>query len=307
MSSEILTFKTAHTNTPGQARLPKIGSVRLGTRDVKGRRQECGHFILDVADPLLSGKALAVYGNTPGVLDIRFFSDHEAFVWSFQRWGISKKRIPYLVCEGKDGEAIAHGQKRDCPCPSLGGDCRMVARMKFLIPQVSLGGYFLLVTKSKYSVEEIQTTLEIARRSVGSLIMRPFRLIRKEGYAEINNSKVKKYYISLQEGGLCTRCACRPALPAAVQDKADVNTGVIKAIGDILPSLILVEDDAEKAYREKKRIEEGRRMVRERFEVELSVTHMQRPLLKNMQPCALKRTLSKISTRVELLETLALY
>jgi hypothetical protein len=34
-------------------------------------------------------------------------------------------------------------------------------------------------------------------RATGGLIMRPFRLIRKEGFAELNKAKVKKYYISL--------------------------------------------------------------------------------------------------------------
>ena len=92
--------------------------------------------------------------------------------------------------------------------------------------------------------------------------MRPFRLIRKEGFAELNRAKVKKYYISLQENGALEASV----VPRAVEPPLKAANPEMTSIGEILPaSLNLVPNSDASQYHERKRLEEGRKKVKEKI------------------------------------------
>lgn len=290
----------AVVNLPSQGRLPKIGNIRLGTWDGKGQPREAGHFIFDIGDPAFVQKALAMYGPTPKFLDIAFFSNTEAFIWSLQQWG-KRNGKAHLLCEGRDGEAVSDGRKKSCPCPLLeSGICRMTARMKFIIPTISSYGYFLCITKSKHSVEQIDTVLTIAQRTARTLIMRPFRLVREEGYATLNKGKVRKYYISLQDA---TSLAL-PAKPAPmIEIKSTDAVAEMTSIGDIIPaSLLSVAEDPDAEYREQKRIDKGRQMVKDRLAMLLSVSPYADYAIENYAKQRFRKDSFNALTRKELLE-----
>jgi hypothetical protein len=169
-------------------------------RDESGRPCEKGYFILDIRDKALTQKAERLYGKNPASLNITFFSNNLADIFksTLQRWGTSKKGVPYLMCEGNRQLATSEGKTTTCPCNYFGRECRRKTTLKFLIPDISLFGFFLLTTKSEHSADEIATQLALASRLPQGLIMQPFRLRRTEGFAQVNGIKTKKYYVSLE-------------------------------------------------------------------------------------------------------------
>lgn len=256
-----------------QPSLSRIGVIRLGVKDARGRSQEVGHFIFDIEDSELREKAFSFYGQKPTTLDITFFSDviDDIFRCTLQRWGKSKTGTPYLVCEGDGNTAISEGAKRPCPCSAIETkECRKTTVLKFLIPGISIGGYFRLATKSKHSAPDIQTALRLVRETTRGLIMRPFKLRRTEGYAKINGIKMKKYFVSLE---------CHGALPAAVLDsKEPVSHGapVIRQCPPLLPPF--TGDQFSISYRNEKRLRRGRRMVKEKIKLFIMNPHSESAL-----------------------------
>jgi hypothetical protein len=127
-------------------RLPRLGVVRLGTRDGSGRRVECGHFIIDPEDSDIKSRAREVYGEAPSSIEITFYTDDlsEVFRCTYQRWAKDKKGVPYLLCEGNGTVAIEAptDRERPCPCHFLGRECRKTTVLRFLLPKVSMTGYW---------------------------------------------------------------------------------------------------------------------------------------------------------------------
>ena len=256
------------TNTP---RLNKAGVIRLGIRE-NGKPREVGHFIFDIDDPDLSRKAHKIYGEYPRAIDIVFFSDRleDIFRCTLQRWGKSRKGTPYLLCEGNGLAAVSEGEGKECPCDALRNrECRKTTVIKFLIPNITMAGYFLLATKSEYSAQLIETALKLVQRSTGGIIMRPFTLKRTEGYAEVNAVKTKKYFVSLE---------AHQAVPNIDSDQV----GQIRKQGehDIASATWLNSEDRELSLKrlQQHRVEKGRAMLKHKVRLIIANKHAETAL-----------------------------
>lgn len=250
------------------AKLPQIGIVRLGIRDNTGRGVEVDHFIFDVNSPGLKGRIASVYGDRPASIDITFYSDDisRGYRSEYQMWGTSGKGTPYLMCSSADGvtaKEFGKSVSRPCPCDHRDKGCRRKTILRFLMPRIAMGGTFLLITKSEHSTAIIQTTLELARRS-GSLIMRPFRLLRTEGYARVKGVRVKKYYIALvlDEALEEKPASLQPAVPRGRQ---------IEGFSRLIPPPLSEEEEADIAERQEKAfLKKARGKVRMRLRLRIA-------------------------------------
>lgn len=261
------------SNIRNRTRLPKLGVVRLGVKDASGRPQEVGHFILDIEDPDLRDKSRVLYGDKPEVLDITFFSDRteDVFRCTYNRW-VKDKGVSRLICEGDGVEAVERGQKRSCPCPALGKECQRKTVLKFLLPELTKAGYFLLATRSINNADNIETGLNLVQQSMGALTKTVMRLRRTTGYADVNGARIKKYYVALESRKLLPVTPVpvpeiKPTLQAVRSPEAsaaiDEKTGELISIGNILR----LPDAATLARQQDRRLREGRQKVKEKIKV----------------------------------------
>ncbi|MBI5634750.1 MAG: hypothetical protein HZA15_14880 [Nitrospirae bacterium] len=259
-------------NIMNRPRLPKLGVVRLGTRDVNGKPTEIKHFMIDT-DPAIAQKTREIYGEAPTVIDVAFYTDaiDEAYRCTYQRWGKSiKKGTPYLACEGNGQVAIESNggvdKERLCPCPALGKDCKKTTVLKILLPKISLTGYFILATKSESNAQTIQTAIDLVYRMTGGLIMRPLRLMRTEGYAEVNGFKVKKYFLALifdETAWKETRVQKRE-----IENDKMLENAEKKPLMQIRPVVPPFEEDSTRAsIYEEKRLKTGRAKLKEKIKL----------------------------------------
>lgn len=187
-------------NIINRPKLSKIGAVRLGVKGEGGKMTEVNYFVLDIQDKDVLARAQAAYGKEPATLDIAFFSDdvNDVYSCTYQKWSKSVKGTPILDCEGNGVEAVdMKGQHKTCPCPELGKKCNKVTVIKFLLPKVSMGGYFMLSTRSEHNARVIDTTIQLVSKATGGLTMRMLKMNRVEGFITVNGMKTKKQFISL--------------------------------------------------------------------------------------------------------------
>jgi hypothetical protein len=255
------------SNINNRTRLPKLGVVRLGVKDGSGRPQEVGHFILDIEDSNLRSNAQALYGDKPKALDITFFSDRieDVFRCTLQRWVKDKQGTSRLMCEGTGIEAVEGGRMRSCPCPALGSGCQKKTVLKFLIPRLTIGGYFLMPTRSDNNADNIETSLKLLKRTTGGL-MSEMRLKRTEGYATVNGVRTRKFYVAV-EGHLAMGPAMpASAVPSAVKPHEETSAKGQRVAGmTSLGTLLQPPDACTLARQEELRLRDGRGKVREKI------------------------------------------
>lgn len=185
-------------------KLAKRGTIRLGVRE-SGSIKEVDYFIIDIEDIALKEKALSTYGTNPRELDITFYTDsvEEIFRHSFQLWGSSQKGTPALKCEGDGEKAIEYTPGTDvekdkvCPCEKYPKYCRKTGALKFLLPKLTMGGYFTMTTRSDHNIKIIKTVLDLVLRATGGLMLRPLKLKRVAGRVNINGIITKKYFVEI--------------------------------------------------------------------------------------------------------------
>lgn len=261
------------SNIVNRSRLAKLGVIRLGSKDSTGKPKEIGHFIINT-ETAIAERARQIYGSSPTSLDVSFYSDRvdEMYRCTYQKWGRSKKNgTPHLACEGNGQEAVASegaGVEKQvtCPCPALGRDCKKTTVIKLLLPKISMTGYFILATKSENNAQTIQTGIELVYRITGGLSMRPLRLTRTEGFAEVNGFKIKKYFLALtlDEEAWERANAKRDALPHASSD------GQRQQLERIKPVIPPFEENSTRArIEEERRQTKGRAMVREKIKLHI--------------------------------------
>lgn len=256
-------------NSNNNARLPRIGIIRLGRRDAGGKATEVDHFLFDIQEQTIKDRIFEVYGQEPKSLDITFHTDDLDTVYTceYQYWGY-KQGKSYLKCSGDGMTAVEFGKKevRSCSCRLMGNTCRQKTIIRFLIPKVTLGGTFLLVTKSQHSI--IETTLKMAQRS-GSLTKRKFKLLRTEGFATVNKFKVKKCFLALvldeATGSATERSNCQSSEKKREENlpKEIETTITMTPISSIIAGggLVLWDDATLVARQEEIRKEKGREKV----------------------------------------------
>lgn len=222
------------SNIVNQPKLCKVGTIRLGEKQ-NGTPTETGHFIIDIeSDPMLAARAKELYGEKPNSIDITLYSDNpdDCYRCTYQMWGAGNKGTAVLKCEGNGVEAYDNaGQRKTCPCDNLGKKCRKTTILRFLIPSITMGGYFMLSTRSEHNARVIDTTIQLVQKATGGLVMRPMRLVRTEGVANINGIVTKKYFLSLLwTGGMNSASATiettamTESAPAAIEYSQEDST-----------------------------------------------------------------------------------
>lgn len=180
------------TGISDSKRLPRIGRIRLGVKQAKGDKSypvETDYFVVEQPDanaPLidraLHAKFVEVYGKTPRSLDIILPSeDREVFApQAYKCYGAAS-----LKCIGDGADAMrlgADGKFAEvaggCPGPdkcqfSLNNGrnskpgCKFVASIFVILPKVSLGGSFQIVTGSKNAALSLSASIDAIRRMFG--------------------------------------------------------------------------------------------------------------------------------------------
>lgn len=162
--------------------MPRIAKLRLGIVDKSGAKEhpkETDHFILDVADSVSPEAAQTIgerfhelYGPRPQRLtNVRLISaDREVAFSSAYEWWRSGK----LFChgDGVDARRKLDGvwqewteQKHPCAnagCADFGNKkCGLVSRLRFMLPDVTVAGFFQIDTGSVYSAANIRNGLNL--------------------------------------------------------------------------------------------------------------------------------------------------
>ena len=126
-----------------------------------------------------------VFGDQVKELPIMFPVENiEVF---FQQW---YKRYGYnlLRCKGDGDKAMTWDEGKggmktiDCPCDELkpGGNCRRVAILQFLLPDVPGAGVWQISTTSRNSIIDINSSVDYIRGLCGRVRMIPLVLKREE-------------------------------------------------------------------------------------------------------------------------------
>lgn len=165
-------------------RMPRLGKIRLGhkvqTRSGGMRPAEVDYFIFDDhAHYLKLG-----FENPEDCKSLEVMLPSESLDKCFPV-ALKRYTAPGLQCEGDGEEALERQSdgswtERSCPCPAYeDGDCKEVAVLNVIVPKISVGGIFQIVTSSKTSIIDIQSGIEHIRDEiVGRCKMVPLLLER---------------------------------------------------------------------------------------------------------------------------------
>jgi hypothetical protein len=178
------------TSIPGfsdQPGLPRLGKLRLGIRERKGDKEhprETDHFVLDVAESVppamakeIAEKFVERYGNRPQVIDnMVFLSERaESFSQSYEWWRAGKlgcsgngdEAIRSVTVSSGDGTAVERrpwqpcANSGDCPEWNSGKQCHFIARLRFMLPEISAAGYWQIDTGSIHGARNINACLNL--------------------------------------------------------------------------------------------------------------------------------------------------
>jgi hypothetical protein len=170
------------TSIPGfsdQKEMPRIAKLRLGIRDKKGtdkeHPRETDHFVLDVEESVAPDAAneirkrfSALFGERPQILtNVRLISADrdESFSSAYEWWRAGK-----MFCHGNGAEALRknegqwkeYGPCANGGCPDYGPKkCSLISRLRFMLPEVSVSGYFQIDTGSVYSAANVRNGLNL--------------------------------------------------------------------------------------------------------------------------------------------------
>lgn len=179
--SPIGAAKRRFSSIPGfsdQRELPRVAKLRLGVRVQNGTKdhpRETDHFVLDVEESVapevaeeIRGRFVQLYGERAQILsNVVFISaDREqAFSSGYEMWGNGKLR-----CHGNGDEALRKdgGEwKPWSPCANTGCPdyqakrCSMQSRLRFMLPDVTVLGYFQIDTGSIYSSANLRNGINL--------------------------------------------------------------------------------------------------------------------------------------------------
>jgi len=178
--------------------LPRLGKIRLGMRDSggKGYPIEVKHFIVDPSDALpaamqanLLTKIRERYGDEPLELgNVVFVSADrfEAFSENYEWWGGGR-----MLCQGNGETADRMDpdtgiwspratcvKSNRCAQWASGKQCKMIARLRFILPDIDISGYWQLDTGSQYSAANIRDGINMLTTIYGRIHGIPVTLVR---------------------------------------------------------------------------------------------------------------------------------
>lgn len=231
-------------------RLPRLGKIRLGEKDVSKRTGQEYPKAVDyfVCPP----EVQKVYGEKPRALDIMFpVEDEEIFFpqW-YKRYGSSTG----LFCKGDGERATAIDpetggiQETEC-CPDecewfLKKHCRRLANIRFLLPRVPGLGVWQINTTSFHSIVNLNSVITMIRGVTGGRIrMIPLKLTLKSQEVTPGGKKKIVYVLDLVAPFTLDKLInfAQKALPEFTVDKPDDNDRP----EDLYPDAVLNKEDPE--------------------------------------------------------------
>jgi len=150
-------------------RLPRLGKIRLGIKvtNKSGAEypKEVPYFVIPPETDQRYPQIKQLFGEQPTELDIMFpLNDREAiFPQALKFYGSGRG----LKCKGDKERALQFDAEKkelievDCPCDLLEkGKCKQAGVLHIMLPSVSLGGYFQIITSSYNSIVDINSGID---------------------------------------------------------------------------------------------------------------------------------------------------
>ncbi len=164
-------------------RMPRLGKIRLG---IKVRNRAGREYPKEVPYLVCPPEVLKKIGmeNKPEdvmELDVMFASESQDENFP-QR--LAAYKASGLFCEGDGTTALRRNkgtwEKHPCPCPMLeDGDCKKMGTLNVILPHVSLGGVYQIVTSSWNSIVDLNSGIDHVRKMVGRVSWVPLKLRRE--------------------------------------------------------------------------------------------------------------------------------
>ncbi len=183
-------------------RIPRLGKIKLGTKDGRGIPSKADHF---VCPP----EVQAVFGEKPIKLDIMIPLEDEE-LWASQ-WYRAYSNVRGLLCKG-DGKACMRivnadtgkmadkdakeGKMTPLTCPGRECDyvkakrCKPIMNLQFVLPDVPGVGVWQVDTSSINSITNINSATELIRSIYGRIAWIPLQLTLEP--IEVNNPESGK-------------------------------------------------------------------------------------------------------------------
>ena len=183
-------------------RLPRLGKIRLGGKDVS---EKSGKEYPKALDYFSSPDVVqAVYGPEPRELDIMFPIEDEDKV--FPQWLKRYGKAKGLVCKG-DGE-VAHKAREDGEMDEIECNpdecewyakkhCRRIASLQFMLPTVAGFGVWQIDTTSFHSIVNLNSSFDMLRALCGRISGIPLKLRLEPKEVTVNGSKKIVHVMSL--------------------------------------------------------------------------------------------------------------
>jgi len=206
-----------------QKSMPRVAKLRLGIRvNEPGKKEhprETDHFVLDVEDHVPAEHAKAIrekfvelYGeHAQTISNVIFISPRreDAFTSGYEWWRASK-----LFCHGDGNEALRkiEGRWQEWkPCANAGcpdfdtakKQCAPQHRLRFMLPDVTMMGYFQIDTGSVYSAANIRDAFTLVESLTQAIFGAPqihnipFVLSRVPEDIEYQGALQKHYIVHL--------------------------------------------------------------------------------------------------------------
>lgn len=214
------------TSVPGftdRKALPKLGKIRLGVTKTKDGREypsEVDYFVFDPDEAItpderksLIERFHARYGERAVILDNVVFASvdrEEAFSQSIEWWGQGKRlchgdgeeaeRLDRSTGEWRPHEPCANSGQ--CPEWNSGKQCQFITRLRVMLPEISMAGYFQLDTGSKYSSANLRDCINLLELLFGQIHGIPLTLARVPQKIEFEGKANTHYIVHLRAPNL---------------------------------------------------------------------------------------------------------
>lgn len=176
-------------------RMPRLGKIHLGVKEISKKTGK--EYPTEVEHFVVPEKVAKVYGEKPTEMRIMFPIENEEIFFSqhYKCYGYN-----LLKCKGDGKTAWTWDEEKGglkeipCPCEKLEkGDCKEIAILQFLLPDVDGAGVWQITTSSKNSIIDINSSIELIRGLCGRVRMIPLVLKReKMEMQRIEDGKPKK-------------------------------------------------------------------------------------------------------------------
>ena len=168
-----------------ERRLPRLGYIRLGVKVKRSGSSncQCGPDVMclkcsrptETKHFIVPPEVAKVFGDEPTELDVALPLDSQQDVFPT---ALKMYKSSGLYCEGNGEEALRRNDKGQwdemaCPCDLLDArnGCKKVAVLNIIIPKVSWGGVYQIVTSSFNSIIDLNSGLDYIRSLIGRVVL----------------------------------------------------------------------------------------------------------------------------------------